>query len=258
MNQLSFQASTAQSIFAQITAVRLALTGAESAINTAEAQLTTAQGALTLIQAGPTADNVAALQAQVEQVQAEIDNAQLTIDNTDIVAPFSGIVRNVIAEPGMVVSPNLPVLSVINNNVMKIDAYASEIDVPHIQGNATAEVTLDAYGNDIKFPAKVTAVDTAETIVNGSPAYHVTLYFIQPDNRIRAGMIGDVFIVAAEHDNVIEIPSRLVLKDNNENFVLIQNGKSSMRRQVTLGLIGNDNMVEVISGLDIGEKISDF
>ncbi len=141
---------------------------------------------------------------------------------------------------------------------MKIDAYAPETDVSQVQTNATTTVTLDAYGNSVIFPAQVTAVDTSETIENGSPAYHVTLYFTQPDERIRAGMTGNVSITAAEHDNVVEVPSRLVFDDNGTNIVLIQNNGKVIRQKVMLGLTGSDNMTEVVSGLNAGDNITDF
>ena len=250
--------STVQSLLAQITSVRLTLTTSKTSIDSALSTLISAEGALTLAQAGPTTDKVAALQAQVEQAQAGIENAQLSIAHATITAPFSGTVRNVIAQTGMVVSPSVSVLSIINNQIMKIDAYAPETDVSNVQGGAAATVNLDSYGDNVNFSAKVTAVDTAETTMNGSPAYHITLYFTEPDSRILAGMTGNVTIATLEHDNVVEIPSRLVLDSGNNNFVLIENGAKNIKRQIILGLQGDDGMVEVVSGLNVGEKISDF
>jgi HlyD family secretion protein len=183
--------------------------------------LQTAQDQLSVITAPPTQDNIDAAKAQIASARAQIENAKLNIANADIAAPFSGIARSVVGQVGMVVSPNVPILSIINNGIMKIDAYASETDVAHIQQNSTANVVLDAYGDGIKFSAKVSAIDTAQTIVNGSPAYHVTLYFAQPDARILAGMTGNVFIVTEEHDNVIEVPSSLILDSTGNDFVLI-------------------------------------
>ena len=108
------------------------------------------------------------------------------------------------------------------------------------------------------FAAQVTAVDTAETTFNGSPAYHVTLYFTQPSSQIRSGMTGNVLITASEKDNVVEIPSRLVLDDGGNSFVLLPGSGRSARRQITTGLTGDNGMVEVTSGLNAGDKISDF
>ncbi len=234
------------------------VTGAANTESAADTAWSSAKNSLALQQAGSQSDDIEAQKDAVAQAQAQIDSAQIMIDHTTITAPFSGVIRNVIAESGMVVSPNVPVLSIINNGIMKINAYASETDVPNIQGNATATVALDAYGNGVKFPAQVTAIDTSETIINGAPSYHVTLYFTEPDSRIRAGMTGDVHVVSAEHDNVLEVPSRLVLGNNGNNFVLVQNDKKNIQRPVTLGVTGDDGMVEIVSGLNAGEKISNF
>ncbi len=233
-------------------------TGAANTETAADAAWSSAGDSLALAQAGSQSQDIEAQKDAVLQAQAEIDNAQIAIDHATIVAPFSGIVRNVIAKSGMVISANVPVLSIINNGVMKFDAYASETDVPNVQENATTTVTLDAYGDNVRFPAQATAVDTSETMINGSPAYHVTLYFIEPDSRILAGMTGDVQAITGEHDNVVEVPSRLVLGNDGNDFVLIQDGGQIMRNPVTLGLLGDDGMIEIVSGLDAGEKISDF
>ncbi len=234
------------------------LTGGITGQQNSAATLNKDQKNLLLEEASSTPETIDAQEAAIAQVQAEIADAQLAINNATIVAPFSGIARNVTAQLGMVVSPNTPVLSIINNGILKVDAYASETDVPKIESNATSTVTLDAYGAGVKFLAKVTAIDTSETTFNGSPAYHVTLYFTNTDSRIRAGMTGDVDIISAEHDNVVEIPSQLVLDDNGNNFALLQNNGKNIRQQITLGLFGDDGMVEVISGLHAGEKIIDF
>jgi HlyD family secretion protein len=232
--------------------------GAISALTAAESALNAAQSQLALDQAGATSEDIEAQKAVVSQAQAEINSAVIAINHATIFAPFSGIVRNVVAESGMEASPNVPLLSIINNGIMKIDAYASETDVSQVQTNATTTVTLDAYGNGVFFPATVTAVDTSETAVAGSPAYHITLYFTQPDGRIRAGMTGNVSIVTSERDNVVEVPSHLVLDDGGNNFVLVQSNGKITKQPVVLGLSGSDGMVEIVSGLEAGEKISNF
>ena len=249
------------SLDAQKTALNAALTAAtalQQNIASLKLSLQTAQDQLNVTTAPPTQANIDLQKAQIAAAEAQIQNAQLAISNAIIVAPFSGIARNVIGQAGMVVSPNVPVLSIINNGIMKVDAYASQTDVSQIQPDAMANVMLDAYGNGVEFPAKVSAIDTAGTMVNGSPAYHVTLYFASADDRIRTGMTGNVSIVAGQHDNVVEIPLRLVLDNSGTDIVLVKHGNSTMGRQVALGLIGNDGMVEIVSGLQTGDELSDY
>lgn len=227
------------------------LTGAESA-------LSAAQDALVLAQAGPTSQDIAAQQAAVLQAQAQVDSAQVAVNRASLTAPFPGTAQNVTAQVGQVVSPGVPVMSLVNNGALKIEGYVSESDVAKIKEGDAANVTLDAYGEGTVFPATIAAIDTAETQVNGSPAYQVTLYFAQPDSRIRAGMTGNAHIVVAEHDNVLSIPAGLVINNGDNNFVLLTNGNTPVQQPVTLGITGDNNMVEITSGLNDGDHISSF
>jgi len=100
-------------------------------------------------------------------------------------------------------------------------------------------------------------VDAAQTQVNGSAAYLVTLHFTNPNSQIKDGMTGNVHIVEAEHDNVIEVPSDLVINNGNDYFVLMQNGKVAAQQPVTIGLVGAST-TEITSGLSVGETINNF
>jgi HlyD family secretion protein len=241
-----------------VNAANQEVTAAANAETSAAAAWSSARDALALEQAGSQSQDIEAQKDVVLQAQAEIDAAQLAISNATIVAPFSGTVRNVNAKSGMVVSINAPVMSIINNQIMKFDAYASQMEIPTIEADATTTVTLDAYGDGTMFPAEVDAIDTSDTSVNGAPAYHVTLYFTALDPRVLSGMTGDMHVVGTKRANAIEIPYRLVLGSDADRFVLAYQDGALIHRPVSIGIVGNDGMVEILSGLRAGDIISDF
>ncbi len=220
--------------------------------------LTAAQNVLTLAQAGATSQTIEAQQAAVAQAKAAAANAQVALNNTSLVAPFSGTVQNLTAQVGQVVSAGSPVMSLINNSGLKIETYVSESDVAKIKTGDVASVTLDAFGTGTTFPATVGTIDAAQTQVNGSAAYMVTLHFAGSTSGIKDGMTGNVHIVEAEHDNVVEVPSNLVINDNNDYFVLVQNGATIGKEPVQIGLVGNNGMTEIVSGLNVGDRINNF
>lgn len=148
-------------------------------------------------------------------------------------------------------------LTLVNNGGLKIEAYVPEDDVAKIQAGEAANVTLDAFGATI-FPATVTTVDAAQTQVNGSAAYLVTLHFISPNSSLKDGMTGNVHIILGEDDNVLEVPTNLVINDDNEYFVLVQNGNTTQKQPVQIGLAGDNGMTEITSGLTAGETITNF
>ena len=114
-------------------------------------------------------------------------------------------------------------MSLINNSGLKIQAYVSEKDVANVKPGDAADITLDAFGTGTTFPATVTTVDAAQTQVNGSAAYLVTLHFTNPNGQIKDGMTGNAHIIEAEHDNVIAVPSSLVINDAGSYSCFMQN-----------------------------------
>jgi HlyD family secretion protein len=243
---------------ADIATARNEVQASIGAVSGDSSALTAAQNALTLAQAGSTPQQIATQEAVVAQAQAAVTSAQVALNNASLVAPFSGTVQGLTAQVGQVVAPGAPVLSLINNSGLKIQAYVPENDVAQVQVGDTADVTLDAFGTGTIFPATVTTVDAAQTQVNGSPAYLITLHFVNPNSEIKDGMSGNVHIIEAEHDNVMEVPSNLVINNDNSYFVLVPNGKTTTEQPVQIGIVGNNGMTEITSGLSVGETITNF
>lgn len=243
---------------ADVATARAEIEASINAVSSNQSALTSAQNQLILAQAGSTPQSIEAQQAVVAQAQAVVASAQVALGNASLVAPFSGTVQDLTAQIGQVVTPGAPVMSLINNSGLKIEAYVSETDVAKIKPGDAANVTLDAFGTGTIFPATVTTVDAAETKVNGAAAYMVTLHFVNPNNSIKDGMTGNVQIIEAEHDNVIEVPSNLVVNDNGNYFVLVHAGNMTEKKPVQIGLVGDSGMTEIISGLSVGDKINNF
>ncbi len=251
-------AATLATYKADIATARTEVEASISAISGDQAALTAAQNQLILAQAGSTPQAIQAQEAAVAQAQAAATNAQVALDHASLVAPFSGTVQNLTAQVGQVVSPGAPMMSLINNSGLKIETYVSQADVANIKTGDAAVVTLDAFGTGTTFPAMVTTVDAAETQVNGSAAYMVTLHFTKPDNRLKDGMTGNVHIVEAEHDAVAEVPSNLVINNAGSYFVLVQSGGTVEKKPVQIGFVGDNGMTEITSGLNVGDTINSF
>ena len=134
------------------------------------------------------------------------------------------------------------------------------MDIARIKIGNAAKVTLDAYGNDVVFDAKVISIDPAETVIEGVATYLTKLHFVKPDSRIKPGMTANIDIVSASHDNALSLPQRAVQKQGSREFVMIYNAlakntSSTEERSVTTGLRGSDGYVEILSGLSEGEGV---
>ncbi len=226
------------------------ITGAQSAVTSASSALDTAKKQFTLDSAGASQQVIAAQMAQVALAQA-------VLDQDTIVSPIDGIVSRVTPNVGEFVQGGQINFGVINNTSYKIEAYVPEADIAKISLGNTAAVTLDAYGQNVNFPAKVSNIDPAQTILQGVPTYKVTLYFIDNDSRIRSGMTANTDILTHEADNVLTIPYRSVIKGNGSSTVRVlqSDGKTYDSVPVMTGLRGTDGMIEVISGISAGQMV---
>jgi multidrug efflux pump subunit AcrA (membrane-fusion protein) len=120
-----------------------------------------------------------------------------------------------------------------------------------------ASSTLDAYGAYTDFPAKVISIDPAETVLQGVPTYKVTLVFVNPDSRIRSGMTDNLEILTHSAQNVLEIPYRAVTQTATGTIVRLvsADAKSYSSVPVTVGLKGSDGNIQIVSGLNPGDKV---
>jgi len=262
-----------QKIAAQKITSQNSVAGAEAQVNTAESNLAAAQGELNLKRAGASGQELAAQAAAVKQAQANVASQQAQVrqalssvaairaqlDGFSIRAPFNGIVTKQDAKPGEIIGANMPVVSVISDAKFEIEANVPEIDVAKIKVGNRATTTLDAYGNDAVFAASVITIDPAETIIEGVSTYKVKLQFEQEDERIKSGMTANVIIMAARQENALVIPQRAVIEQDGKKIIRLLRGEGRKQavEEVTVktGLRGSDGNVEILEGLQEGDKV---
>jgi RND family efflux transporter MFP subunit len=159
-------------------------------------------------------------------------------------------------EEGEVVLPQETVISFISTSTLEIRANVSELDVAKLHVGDRAKITLDAYGPTVSYDAVVTRIDPAETMVDNSPTYGIRLEFLNGDIRLRPGMTTNVRITASERAGVLFAPLRAISYEKGTAYATVLNAfRGTKRTPVTLGLTGSNGMVEIKSGVSLGEKL---
>lgn len=229
----------------------------EQLINSQKITVQKMDSQLLLQKAGSTPEEIAAQEALVKQAQANLENYKAQYENTILRSPFNGIVTKVNPEAGEIASVSSPSISLISDAKFQIDANIPEVDIPKIKINDSARITLDAYGNDVVFEAKVVSIEPAETIIEGVPTYKTTFQFVNGEDEIKSGMTANIDVRTAEKKNALVIPQRTVKIDGSSKTVLILNldGKTTSEVKIETGLRGSDGNVEIISGLKEGDKV---
>jgi HlyD family secretion protein len=226
-----------------------ALNAAIDSVTVAQTELSTAQSNYDLKLSGNSSQSIAAQAAKVAQAQAQL--AEDTISS-----PIDGIVTKADPNVGEFASAGQGGFAVQNSG-FKIEAFVPEADIAKVAVSDMASSTLDAYGSYVDFPAKVTMIDPAETVLEGVPTYKVTLQFVTPDARIRSGMTANLEILTHQASGVLEIPYRAIAVTSTSTTVRLvsKDGKSYKAVPIVTGLKGSDGTIEVVSGLSVGDKV---
>jgi HlyD family secretion protein len=234
------------------------LTAAQDGLSTAQSVLSLSQRDLALKQAGSTPEAIITQESQVEAAAANVKNYEAQLVKTILRSPINGVITKQDAKVGEIMSASTIIVSIISESQFEIEANVPEADIAKIKTENNANVTLDAYGNDVIFEAKVTKIDPAETMIEGVATYKITLQFLQKDERLKSGMTANIDILTDKRENVIAIPQRAVTSKGEDKIVKIlldEKTGETAEVKVKTGLRGSDGSVEIIEGVKEGYKI---
>jgi HlyD family secretion protein len=230
------------------------LTAANEKLNTAQSTLSLAQSNLALKKIGNSAESIRAQQAKVMQFQAQLASANAELSKTSIRSPLSGIVIKQDAKVGQIAVGGTPVVSVISDNNLEIEANVSEISIGKIQVGNSAHITMDAFPGTL-FEGTVTYIEPAETIVDGVVNFKVTVVFKEKYPELKTGLTANLDIITNTKENVLRVAQYGIEREDGKAFVLRRVGEKQVRTQIETGLVGNDGFVEVLSGISLGDSI---
>ncbi len=151
------------------------------------------------------------LQAKTQKEQAEAGLATLKEQQrlSNVVAPFNGVVDEVMARVGDMTAPNMPVLRVVNLGGIQIEADLSEVYLKKVKAGAPTTASFPSIGES--FSAPLTHV--GEYIDPANRTFKVNLRAPKGEGYMRPNLLGDLSIQDAHTDSALVVPSATVLSD---------------------------------------------
>jgi len=223
----------------------------------ARATLSEQQEALSLAQEGTRAEDIAIQRAEVDKADAQIQRLRAEIEKTQITAPFDGVILRSDIDPGETADSTDQPITLAQNDRLEIVGDVSELDVPGIRVGATTTVTFDALGENTPFAARVVEIDETETIIDNVPTYEVTLTPLGVLPNVRPGMSATISLITTRRENVVAIPENGLKTRTRSSGTVIQVSKNGEKIEVpvTLGITGDNGLIEIRSGLKAGHRI---
>ncbi|MDP3745348.1 MAG: efflux RND transporter periplasmic adaptor subunit [Methylotenera sp.] len=202
-----------------------------------------------------------ASRADVVQAQARVKVTKVEQDRTVLVAPFDGIVADIVGELGEYTTPSPPgvatppAIDLIDDSCLYIEAPMDEVDAPKIHEGQSARVSLDALpgkalpGHVKRVAPYVVAVEKQARTVD----VEVSLDNADDNKQLLVGYSADVEIVLDSHANVLRVATSTLI-EGNKVLLYLPERKTLELRAVKIG-ITNWEYTEIIDGLKQGDRI---
>ena len=178
---------------------------------------------------------------------------QEQIFEASLIAPISGIITKADKKVGETVQAQEQAFSLISLDPLEVEVNIYEEDILKIKEGNPVDIKIAAFPAEI-LKGKVVSIDPAEKIIEGIVYYGITIDFDELKEEIKPGMTADVIIRTATKENVLLI-SKDALWENEKTTVQVYKNGLIEEREIEIGLRGNDNKIEVISGLAEGEEV---
>lgn len=217
----------------------------------ADVQYQSAQESYELVIEGAAEEDVKSVEAQVRQTKSALDMAKYQLKNTQVTAPISGKVTSITVSSGEMVSPSIPLLSIIDVSRIFVKVGISEKDISKIKESQTVDLKIDAFPEE-KFQGEVVSKGVAVDQI--SKTLEVKIEILQPEVDIPVGVFarGDI-LVKTNQDALIISSSALTRKKDGIYVYVIEEG-IARQKEVVLGII-QDERVEILDGLSEEEEI---
>ena len=201
----------------------------------------------------------AALEA-IAVSQANRDVVQAAVERTLVVAPFDGTVAEINAELGEFITPSplgiptLPAIDLLDVSCLYVSAPIDEVDAPQIKTGMSACVSLDAF-TDKRCSGTVSRI--APYVLEKEKqarTVEVEVKLTDPKdlNGLLPGYSADIEVLLDSKPQALRVPAEAVL-ENHRVLVMRADGLLE-ERSFKPGLV-NWNTVEVLSGLNVGDKV---
>jgi len=193
-------------------------------------------------------------QARLKQIQGQADLIQTQLDNARITTPISGMVFQKFINPGEIINPGAPLVTVFNPSSLYVEVNIDEADVGKIRNGQPAEIRLDAYPGAVVEGNVNYIASASQDIKEKGVTFLVEILIKKNGVQLRLGMTADVDITIGKQDNILKIPGIAILEKEGKKYVFIAENGKAVRKEITTGL-ESDEESGIASGIKEGDEV---
>jgi len=198
------------------------------------------------------------VESTLADAKVEWERSRLTEDRSRLVSPIAGVIlwlarddRNRPLADGHLVTTGFEVAQIAPTGLLIADVDVVGLDLSRVRAGLPARVRHHAWEGQI-FEGSV--VRLAPSVDPTTRTLRAEVQVDNADGILRPGMFIEATMIADRREEVPVVPREAVVERGGAKVVFVLTGQRVSRREVVLGL-GDDEIVEVRSGLEPGERI---
>jgi len=196
--------------------------------------------------------NAKNLRASIQASEASMRLADRQLRDTEIRAPFDGYVEKRLVNLGELVKTQMPVMSIVRVDPLKVVAEIPEKMAPWIRDGQQVEMHVDAYP-DKAFAGKVSRISPA--VNSATRAFPFEALAPNKDGLLKPGTFVRVHIESGKMDDVLTLPYAVLQYRYGVNRVFVVEGDKLVAHELKIGERIGDR-VEILSGVSPGDRVA--
>jgi RND family efflux transporter MFP subunit len=194
--------------------------------------------------------NLRMARAELERAKQNAADAKIALSYAEIRSPVTGRVIDKLAEPGDTAAPGAPLLRVYDPGAMRLEAPVREGLAMQLTSGQPLRVSIESL--ELTLEGEID-----EIVPAAEPGARTFLVKVRlpRDPRLFSGMFGRIAVPAGEKMRIVAPAAAIETIGQLEYATVVDEDGAPVRRLVTTGPPVAGDLVEVLSGLDAGERV---
>lgn len=184
------------------------------------------------------------------QVQAIAETHQINPVIT-LFAPINGKILEYKVVLGAMVDQSTEILTILNPEVLVVDAEIYEKDIAKIRIGQNVEISVPAYPRE-KFEGKVSYI--SDVLTEETRTITVRAEVENKEYKLKPGMFADVTIYLNHQSEALVLPREAILDERGESLVFLEISNKYIPVIVELGTREGD-FIEIVRGIREGDRV---
>lgn len=191
--------------------------------------------------------NKEALEHRIATTRAQIEMAMVR-------APFSGIVDELPARVGQVVTPGVPLVRLVGREQMYIKADVSERYIGRFKTGEEVIVLFPAIGYRL-----TTTISAVGQIINPeNRTFTLEVMLPKANVVIKPNQVAVLELKDYENNDAFAVPTRIIQRDEDGQFIYVleeREGRYYARKRYVITGVTSGNLTEILDGLRPGDQV---